>query len=697
MGKSNLIFIWKRAPFLRLLLPVVTGIVCQHYADLDARTILLCSGILLTVMCLFNLLPEVSRFRFSWLQGVCITFLLLFFGIFLAWNKDIRNNPSWYRNYYKPESVIKATISEPLVEKENSFKATVVVESVSKDQDFHKTKGKLLVYFEKSSSAKELVYGDQVIFKKAPHEIKNSGNPGSFDFKQYAAFRQLYQQVYLKDAEWVLLPVKKAEGWKHFIFSTRQKVVSIFNIYLGKNNESALAKAILIGYKIDLDRDLVQAYSNAGVVHLIAISGLHVGIIYAVLIWIFGFILFVKRSGLTRILLVTGCLWLFAFLTGASPSVLRATVMFTFILAGNAFEKKSLIYNSMAGSALFLLCFDPYILWDVGFQLSYLAVLGIVIAQKQIASWIEFKNKWMQKAWELAAVSLAAQLFTFPLCFYYFHQLPLLFLFANMVAIPLATFALWGCILLLVFSSIPAVAFLWGKMLFGIIWILNQSVLFFHSIPFGVWTGVYINEWQTLLLFMITAGILFAFLKRNKAAFFITVVCVFLFAVSVTISRWQTFQQRKMVVYNIPRTQAIEFISGRKVFFAGDSVVSQNPLLQQLHIRPSHIFHRIKKDFPATYCGTTGEKFLSFSNKRCLIVDKNHRFSSAEKIDLDYIIVSKNPSVTITDLFKVFNCKTYVFDASNSMRKIEQWKKECEELHLQSHSIPDQGALVVNW
>ena len=185
--------------------------------------------------------------------------------------------------------------------------------------------------------------------------------------------------MYLKENEWILLPGKNENALKSFLFSIREKVVNLLEKYLGNTDESSIAKALLIGYKVDLDKDLVQAYSDAGVVHIIAISGLHIGIIYAILLWLFSMLPFTKKSRPLRLFFILTGLWLFALLTGASPSAVRAAIMFSFIIIGTAFNKTGSVYNSIAASAFLLLCFNPYFLWDVGFQLSYLAVLGIVI------------------------------------------------------------------------------------------------------------------------------------------------------------------------------------------------------------------------------------------------------------------------------------------------------------------------------
>lgn len=688
--------IWKRAPFLRLLIPVIIGILIENYFNLQI-TVLLISGIISFVsIILFSFFSEAIRFHYRSVQGFVITIFLVVFGCVLVWQKDVRNHSDWYGNYYQNESYIKARIDEPPVEKAKSFKAVAVAEEVINKGKETRTTGRFLIYFKKDSGSQKLRYGDVIIFRKALLRIKGTGNPGAFDYEKYSALHQLFHQVYLKENEWILIKIKEKNYWAQFIFSVRENIVLTLNKYLGHNNESTIAKAILIGYKVDLDKDLVQAYSNAGVVHLIAISGLHMGIIYGLLIWLFSYLPLIKKSKPVRLISIILFLWLFALLTGASPSVLRAAVMFSFIAVGNAFNKKSSIYNSLAASAFLLLSFNPFILWDVGFQLSYLAVLGIVIGQKNISNWIYLKNKYAQKIWELAAVSIAAQLFTFPLCFYYFHQLPLLFMFSNMIAIPLATLTLWGCLLLVFISPITIAAFYFGKLLYGIIWLLNSSVLFFDSIPFALWRGVSLSFMETTLLYMIVCFSIYGLMRKNKNAFKTSLILISFFCVFCLVDKWYFFSQKKLIVYNIPTFKAVEFIDRYDYTFFGDSLVMDDKLLYGFNLKPAHILLGIN-DLPQKETIDLNSKpFYQFYHSRVLMIDHFINFSSSKKINIDYIILSKNPGLNLADLVKNFNCKKYIFDSSNPTWKIEQWKKECEELHLQFHSVPEQGAFVTD-
>ena len=698
MSKSNHLFIWKKAPFVRLLLPLIAGIILQFYFKFQFNVIAIAAIILLFLFINFSFLPEAFRFRFRIIQGFIISIFLIALGAFITWQKDNRNDSEWYGNVKSSENFLVATINEPPVEKAKSYKALVTIKSCL-NKGFHRNvKGKALIYFAKDSCSSKLEYGDEIIFTKPLQDIKNSGNPGAFDYAQYCEFQQIYQQVFLKKNEWILLKEQDAFFLKYIIFKTRDYILKSLQDYIPGPDESSLAKALLIGYRVDLDKDLVQAYSNVGVVHLIAISGMHLALIYFFLVWLFAKIPVIKKSKFTRLVLILFCLWFFSLLTGAPASVLRSTVMFTFVAIGDSFNKRNTIYNSLAISAFLLLCFDPFMLWDVGFQLSYLAVLGIVIFQKYIYNWFYFKNKILNEGWKLASVSIAAQLLTLPICIYYFHQFPLLFLLSNMVAIPLSTVALWGCIAIVSVSFIPAAALYLGKLVWCSIWLLNHSVLVINSIPFSLWNGLSISIVNTLLLYFIFLAFSVSFIKKNKIALKLSIAATFIFVSATAYSKWESFTQKKIVVYNISEHRAIDFIRGNEFYFLGDSVLNENNLLVNYNINPARTALQINHHSDLSNFFFKKNNFCRFYNTTFLIADSSVNFdSSAPKINIDYVIVSKNPKFKIADLIQNFNCNNYIFDASNSQWKIEKWKKECEELHLHFHSVAEQGAFVINF
>lgn len=697
MAKAYKIYIWKTAPFLRLLIPLIAGILIQYYFILPLTNIIISVSTLIVLMIIFKFLPLIYRFRFAGVQGIFIALLILYLGMLLTRQKDIRNGSAWYGNYYDSSCYILATLSEPPAEKAKSYKVLATVESIIKKDTAYSTKGNILLYFAKDSGQAIPKYGDKIIISKKLQEIKNSGNPGAFDYARYSAFQQLFHQLYLKKIDWVLMGHKNPTDYNSYIFGVRQKIINILDKYIPGNDEKSIAIALLIGYKIDLDKDLVQAYSNAGVVHLIAISGMHMAIIYGVLFWIFTQIPLVKKSKITRLILILFCLWFFALLTGASGSVLRSAVMFSFIATGLAVNKKASIYNSMAASAFVLLCYNPYLLWDVGFQLSYFAVLGIVISQRYIANWLFFKNKILNSIWQLTSVSLAAQLFTFPICIYYFHQLPLLFLVSNLIAIPLSTIALWACIILVIISPFHLLAVFCGEIIFGVIWLINHTVLFINSIPYSLWDNISLTVLETTILYLAVCSFLYWLLKKERSAFKIALLFLLLFSSMLSVNLLQVSRQKKIIVYNVPNHKAIDFVSGNKYQFLGDKDLEIAGVLKNFHLKPGRISLMAYNKMDTIDVLYRHNNFYEIYTKRILLIDSAIAYEPvSKKIDIDYIIISKNPKLFIPKLASIFNAGIYVFDASNPIWKIEKWKTDCEELHLRFHSVPEQGAFVTD-
>src|SRR5215213_10003689 len=469
-------YLWHYAPFLRLIIPLMAGILIQWYIPLSIFLLLIISCCCVVFIGIYFFLPDKRKYQFNSINGLIIYFLLFVMGAGLVWTKDIRHNKEWIGHTVQKNNCMVVRLLEPLVEKQNSFKALADIQFIAAKEKNQKAEGKIIIYFKKDNSIKNMGYGTQIIFNKTPDEIKNSGNPGSFNYKQYCLLQGVTHQVFLSSNELEILPVENKNIISAFLFNTRNKVVAILKRYIPGEKEQGLAEALLIGYKGDLDKNLVQSYSNTGVVHIIAISGLHLGLIYWLLLGLTKPIRKKKELAWLRCLIIISSLWIFSLLAGGGPSVLRSAVMFTCIAFGEVLNKKSSIYNTLALSAFILLCINPFWLWDVGFQLSYSAVLSIILFFRPIYNWLYFKNKALDWLWKLNAVTLAAQILTLPITVYHFHQFPVLFVFANLVAVPLSSAIVIGEIALVATSFIPVAAQAIGQLLHHLIWLMNVYI-----------------------------------------------------------------------------------------------------------------------------------------------------------------------------------------------------------------------------
>ena len=689
--------IWRKAPFIRLLLPLVIGILFQWYLPIPVYQSLIalqCFGI---AYCIFLFFPLVLRFKLQALQAIMINLMLVALALLITWQKDIRNSNAWMGKYYQQQDYLVIRIDESLQQKEKSWKVYGQVEKLIKKDSSINCNGKILLYFSKDSLSSQLKYGDRILVHKKLQAIKNSGNPGAFNYQQYAAMQLIFHQLYLQPKDWIKLKDENKNQFKQFIITARTKILSILQKNLPPNkDELGIAEALLIGYTSDLDKDLVKAYSNTGVVHIIAISGMHLGLIYILLGWIFCRMPGIKKSKILQLVFMLTSLWLFALLTGGAASVIRSAVMFTFIAVGKTVAKKSSIFNSMAASAFVMLCYNPYFLWDVGFQLSYLAVIGIIIFQTTIYNWFYFKNKLANEVWKLMAISLAAQVFTFPICIYYFHQFPNYFLFTNIIAVPLSSAILFTEIGLVALSWIPWLGIGLGKLVGGMVWVMNQVILWTNQLPFSVWEKIPATLSSTALLYLIVFCLCSWLMKKNKIAFRLSLFTLLAFTLLQSYGEWQIKNQGKVIVYNIAQHQAIDFVKGNQFKFLGDSGILKDQALQNFHIQPARVALQLTKPLDSFFIYAYPPMFYQLGTRKIVVLDRQIQLEAlVSKIDVDMIILSKNPKIVISQLASVFNCKQYVFDASNSLWKIGQWQKECEELHLRSYSVAEKGAFVL--
>jgi competence protein ComEC len=689
---------WKEAPFVRLIIPFIAGILIQWHSNLPAFIAWILLILSLLALLIFSYISMARQFRHAWWNGIWLHALLVAAGQLLCFYQNTaRLNSRGINNYFTAGNTVVATIEEPLSAKTRTMKAIASVRAIRlKNGTIQTTKGNILLYFQKDSTLRDLQYGNQIVFTRPLQPIQNSGNPGAFNYQRYCAFQQIYYQVYLKPGEYVTLKIQHENVLKKFLFATREKTIDVLKRYIHGDKEAGLAEAMLIGYKNNLDKDLVRSYSNTGVVHIIAISGLHLGLIYGLLTLLLQPISRYQSARWLQPITIIAGLWLFSLVAGSSPSVLRSAVMFTCLVIGRYASRQPSTYNTLAASAFLLLCYDPFWLWDAGFQLSYAAVLSILLYMKPVYDCCFMEHKLLNAVWKLTAITLAAQVLTLPVSVYHFHQFPNLFLFANLLAVPLSGVILIGELLLCAFSFIPDVATGIGILLQWTIRLLNSFIENMNRLPFTTLDHLQINLVQVCAAYLLIAGIAAWLLHGKKQELIIGLLAGLLFAGVRCWSLWQACRQQKLVVYNVPQRAAMDIICGRQYLFIGDSALLQDDAGQLFHLQPARTLYRVYRADSLVNLFPLNQGFV-FGNRSVVRIDK--KFSPGfpvQKIAVDILILSKNPAVTINQLTRVFACKQIVFDSSNPAWKIARWKSECQQQGVVFYSVPDEGAFVLN-
>ena len=441
-----------------------------------------------------------------------------------------------------------ATVLETPQEKTNSYKSLLLIHSVKTEDTVIGTREKVLVYFEKGEDIKRLKPGNQIIFEQSPEIIKNRGNPYEFDYQKYLEKKHIFRQVYLKTGNWHLT------GYRNNTLLLRAETIrdKLLKIYRDQEigaQETEILSALTLGYKRELDRETKRIFSSAGAMHVLAVSGLHVGILFFAFTFCFGFLQKRKIGRFIYVVLSISLLWCYAFITGLSPSVLRACTMFSLIIIAGNINRRANIYNTLAASAFLLLLVNPNNLFEVGFQLSYMAVFGIVYLQPRIAGLWQVKNKVALFFWNLICVSIAAQIATFPLSAYYFNQFPTYFLLSNIVVIPAAMLLIPLGLGLLAFSKIPLLA---TSIAFVVKWII-KSVYFllsaFESFPHS--TPDVVLHLPELLFVLVILFSIFLFLNSHRAVFLKSALSfAVVLAAFILFSAYKQINQHEIIVLN---------------------------------------------------------------------------------------------------------------------------------------------------
>ncbi len=696
MPASNAINL-KQYPFVRLVACFIAGILLQWYIQLSLTVLLAAFCCFVITLTVFSFFSAATIFSIQWLRGVIILLLFGVAGGIAVYVKDIRHNPQWLGTYYQPKQNVLLTIDEPLVEKPNSYKVQATVTAIQEGATWRKVKGDVLLYFYKGKVKPRLHYGSQIILHATLQPITNSGNPGAFDYKQYCLFHDISYQAFVYPGQYTMLWKDGGNSMQRVLYKVRDTTISLLQKTIPGEKEQAVAEALLIGYRDRLDPDIVQAFTNAGVIHIIAISGMHLGMIYVLLLFIFGFFKSTKTSRIIQGIVILLVLWVFSLLAGAVPSITRAAVMFSVIVIGNMLDKNGKTYNTLAASAFILLVYNPFYLWDAGFMLSYSAVLSIVAFFKPVYNWFYVKNRLLDYVWKATAVTISTQVLTLPVILLYFHQFPLMFPVANLIAVPLSEVILYGEMVLLVFSFIPVIAKWLGITVWYLIIMFDGFVQHISRLPFALWDNIYADIPQTLLLYGFILALCWWLLRKPAKGFIITIAFFACLIIYSGVRHLIISNTQKLIVYNVPHQTAIDIMQGSSYRFIGDSILLNDGPLVKYNLKPSRIINGVSKTNDSSFHLNFQNTCFAVNRKKIAMLDNNFRFNdTTAKIYADVIILSKNPKYSILDIQRAFTFKLLVFDSSNPMWKIRRWKKDCYSLHLRFHSVPEQGAFELN-
>ncbi len=702
-----------KIPLLRIFIPFACGIVLHHYfpaiAVFPFWTIFVLAGLLIS----FNEYWLSKQYRYRYAQGIIIYVAFLIAGIYTG-----KYSLEIFHYSDNQLYLLKGEITEIPKVMDKTVKLTIRIEAVKREGIWQYADNRIIVYLPKDSLSQTLQVGDLLALNPKLNIPQSPKNPHQFNYRQYLQYHLIAGQAFLQSTQWIKLP-SDVSSFSLYIAAQkiRTKLLSVLQEVPLNKEERAIAQALILGYKNEMQDNVQQAYAAAGATHVLAVSGLHVGIVYLILQWLFSMLKSDSRKmRIIKTLLTILLIWGYAFITGLSVSVMRAALMFSFMLFGQLFDRKAHILNSLAASALLLLCINPNFLFQLGFQLSYLAVAGIVIFQPFIAEMWQPSFRFLQWIRDLLSVSVAAQVVTLPLTLLYFHQFPVYFFITNLVIIPAAfIILLTGLTTLLSYFIHPLLFHYLGEGLYWIINITNRIIFFIQQLPYATVKQIYFTETMAVLAYisMILLVIGVAARKYWSIIFALSGVLAIL-----VLSVWHDIevrQQKQFIVYAVPPYSAYNFIDASDNILITDNRFYNRSKNVDFTLKNNWIALGVEKEkvVPFEKLNTRyllsnifrvsnvnvyiNGKFFYFYGKRIAVIDNEIQLPDSinRPVVVDYLILAKNTPVPLSKIMRLFVPKLIIIDSSSGRYKINRWIKFLQSKHIPYYNVQEKGAFGV--
>ncbi|HLG33443.1 MAG TPA: ComEC/Rec2 family competence protein [Bacteroidia bacterium] len=702
---------WQQVPFLRLLPAVLCGILTAIYAHFIPVPVawFVSLSLVLSLSTFIVFRKYFSNHRLRWVSGIHFYFLLFFFYYVLTLENTASLDPLHFQDSVKEAKAFIGYLNEEPIEKYKSRKAEIIITEVKTKVGWKKCRGKILAYINRDSLSQKLSYGDVISFSSVPLPTEPPKNPNQFNYKRYLHFHQIEHQVYLPSGKWISLRSNSGNPVLRFAIGVRKKLLDIYKHQGISGREFAVLSALTLGYVDEIDDETKRAFSASGAMHVLSVSGQHVGIIFIGLTWLLFFLERGKWRKIIQAVLLLLLIWCYVIITGLSPAVLRAGTMITFIIVGKMMRSNTNIFNTIAVSAIFLMAFNPNLIMEVGFQLSYLAVSGIVLIQPWVYKQLFVRNRILDAIWKLTSISLAAQLATFPLGLLYFQQFPNYFIFSNLIVIPLATIIIYGGIVLLLAGSwIPSVTVWIAVAVDSLTWFLNAIVTFIEKLPYSIMSGIAIDIFQTWVIYVIIASLCFFIAMKNIFWLRISLALfAFYLALWLNDSRYIS-GQKQMVVYNVKGNTAIQLTEGRNSILIADSALLNNESSYIFNIS-RNVYHLgiaslekiISDDLDGQKIRTgagiyLNGNFIFFDGRKYFIADEmpDIKFVLSRRITMDAVIVTNKSVRNISSLLNNFSFQKLIVASSVPDWLSKKLQAQCAEKNIACYSVSEKGAYI---
>lgn len=705
----------RKMPFLRIVVPYLTGLIAG-YCLLSIASIRILTGACVALLVLLFILITLKTVRYSqsWFSGILVSLVLFLMGFV-----NIHAH-GYIKDQYRinPEIQLgRLTIMDSPETKSGSVRALARIRHLYTSPGQRWLNTCAIITFSKTKRSESIRPGDIILVKGRFLPVPAPANPGEFNYSRTLSRQDIEYQIYADSMSWTLAGHEN-RSLKVTAVRCRDNLLARFRESPLDRRTAAVLAALTLGYKSDMEAETTELFTRAGVIHVMALSGFNVGIIFLIINFCMGFLRKRGPQGFIRLVLSLAAIWTFVIVTGLSSSVTRAGIMISLFLTGKFISRDVSPVNIVSASAFLMLVVSPFSMFDVGFQLSFAAVLGIIYVQPSLYQLIQLKNKIFDTIWILFTVSVAAQLTTAPLTLYYFHMFPLLFWITNLYVVPLVTLIIYLCIPFLLFSFITPVAILLAKVLGFLVHVLTVPLDWLTDFPMAVVEGIFLSKIQVIFLYAILILVFVSFMQNSNRYGYAILVLALAFIIPDTFRLAAIRRQKILTVNSIRGATLLNVLSGKDNLVV--SFYGPLPDKKTLHysfynwwvehgvegsaeIRTSEQLTKRAntfRDIPALSIqdGIIGKNvFLNFAGNT-LVVCTDDIFNAVEgerKLKTDYIIISQAIRPDIRKLLKHFEPGAIIIDSSVGYYDSVKWTALCRECKIDCWPVREKGAFMI--
>lgn len=671
---------------IKFTICLILGIIIGYLTNIPLSIIITSTVLLLLGLLIFYLIARKQFIKSIWF-GILAFLVMISVGILTTSFHNQQNFSNHYTQAISAESDSLKTITFRIREvlKPGNYYDKYVIDLLEIDNK--KTSGKTLLNIQKDTLQAPLkvddVYVSRTDFKNLIHPL----NPHQFDYKSYLKKKYIYHQLFTTNES--LLPVESnTKTLFGFADNIREHINKKLKPYHFKPDELAIINALLLGQRQDISEEVYTSYTNAGAIHILAVSGLHVGIILLILSFIFKPLERFKHGKLIKTILLVSMLWSFALIAGLSASVTRAVTMFSIVAIALNLKRPTNIYNTLSISMFVILLFKPLFLFDVGFQLSYLAVFAIVAIDPFLYNLWKPKYKALDIYWHTFTITISAQFGIIPVSLYYFHQFPGLFFISNLVIIPFLGLIL-GLGILVILLAVLNILPQFGADIYGYIigvmnnfvgWVSKQEAFLLKDIAFSL---LYV-----LVSYILIIAFVRLIFKRNYSNLKLFLIAILLVQGAFIYNEFSK-PSNEFIVFHKSRYSLLGNTTNNKIVVANDfdSIVKSKNKIIKDYVVGNHI---------ETVVGHAIQPIYQLNDKHFFIVDSLGIYN-IKSLKPEFVLLRQSPKINLNRLIDSINPKQIIADGSNYKSYIERWELICKKRKIPFHQTSKKGAFRIDY